>query len=161
MSIKRNAAILALFLSASVSAAEQRLVVLKDPNCGCCENWLNALPENFSIAVRHPQDLPQIKQKLGIRANIQSCHTAVSDTGVFFEGHVPPALVSRYLEERKPGDGVGLTVPGMPVGSVGMEMGERFQPYTVYEVKTDGSVIPYKKVSSLKQQSALSNAAHH
>jgi hypothetical protein len=66
-------------------------------------------------------------------------------------------LVSHYLAGKKSENGIGLTVPGMPVGSVGMEMGTRFQPYTVYEIKKDGSITPYQQIASLEQQQALSN----
>ncbi|WP_322407105.1 DUF411 domain-containing protein [Idiomarina sp. PL1-037] len=158
MSIKRNSAILAMLFSVSMSVAgaEEQLRVLKDPNCGCCEKWLKALPESLNVSVQHPIDLTQQKRQAGISADIQSCHTAISDSGFVFEGHVPPVLVSRYLEGDKSTNGIGLTVPGMPVGSVGMEMGSRFQPYTVYEVKKDGSIAPYQQVASIKQQKKLS-----
>lgn len=160
MPIKHTSATLALLLSVLVSVtgavAAQELTVLKDPNCGCCENWLNALPKDFIIEIEHPQNLAQRKREYGIRAEIQSCHTAFSDRGYIFEGHVPPELVSRYLDGEKSENGIGLTVPGMPLGSVGMEMGSRFQPYTVYEIYKNGSITPYLHIVSAKQQAALS-----
>ena len=159
MSIKRNSAVLAMLLSVSATGAEQLLTVLKNPNCGCCEKWFKALPENLDVSVQHPVDLMQQKRQAGISADIQSCHTAISDSGFVFEGHVPPALTSRYLEGDKSTNGVGLTVPGMPIGSVGMEMGNRFQPYIVYEVKKDGSITPYQQVTSIKQQEKLSSGS--
>ena len=70
---------------------------------------------------------------------------------------IPLFLVSHYLAGKKSENGIGLTVPGMPVGSVGMEMVTRFQPYTVYEIKKDGSITPYQQIASLEQQQALSN----
>ncbi|EKE78599.1 DUF411 domain-containing protein [Idiomarina xiamenensis] len=160
MSIKRNIAVLAILfsVSASVTGSEEPLLtVLKDPNCGCCEQWLQALPDSFSVSVEHPNNLTQLKRDSGISAAVQSCHTAISDNGYVFEGHVPPTLVSNYLAGEKSENGIGLTVPGMPVGSVGMEMGSRFQPYTVYEIKQDGSVIPYQQIASSEQQQTLSN----
>lgn len=160
MSIKRNIAVLAMLFSVSVSATdveEQQLTVLKDPNCGCCEKWLQALPDSFSVSVQHPNNLTQRKRDAGISAEVQSCHTAISSNGYVFEGHVPPTLISHYLAGKKSANGIGLTVPGMPAGSVGMEMGTRFQPYTVYEIKEDGSITPYQQIASLEQQQALSN----
>lgn len=160
MSIKRNIAVLAMLFSVPVSATgseERKLTVLKDPNCGCCEQWLRALPDSFSVSVQHPDNLTQRKRDAGISAEAKSCHTAISDNGYVFEGHVPPTLVSHYLAGKKSANGIGLTVPGMPVGSVGMEVGTRFQPYTVYEIKKDGSVTPYQQIASLEQQQALSN----
>lgn len=160
MPIKHTSATLALLFSVLVSVtgavAAQELTVLKDPNCGCCEKWLNALPKDFIIEVEHPPNLAQRKREYGIRAEIQSCHTAVSDSGYVFEGHVPPQLVSRYLGGEKSESGIGLAVPGMPIGSVGMEIGSRFQPYTVYEIYKNGSINPYLHIVSAKQQAALS-----
>ncbi|GAP75501.1 MULTISPECIES: DUF411 domain-containing protein [Pseudoalteromonas] len=159
MFIKRNSTVLAMLFSVSVPATdsqEQQLTVLKDPNCGCCEQWLKALPDGFSVSVQHPNNLTQRKRDSGISAEVQSCHTAISNNGYVFEGHVPPTLVAHYLAGKKSDNGIGLTVPGMPLGSIGMEMGTQFQPYTVYEIKSDGSITSYRQIVSLERQKALS-----
>lgn len=160
MRLKINSATLALLFSVlgsvTGSGVAEELTVLKDPNCGCCEKWIAAFPKRSTFTIEHPRNLAQRKHEFGIHAEIQSCHTAVSEGGYVFEGHVPPQLVSRYLAGEKSEDGVGLTVPGMPIGSVGMEIGGRFEPYTVYEIHKNGSISPYLQVVSKTQQSALS-----
>jgi hypothetical protein len=101
------------------SAPGTRITVYKDPNCGCCTAWNDAMRRaGFVIDVRDTSDMGAIKQSLGVPANLASCHTGVV-SGYVFEGHVPPDLVQRVLRE-KPAI-VGLFVPGMPIGSPGME----------------------------------------
>ncbi len=68
-----------------------------------------------------------------------------------FEGHIPAGLIRRFLEEM-PNDAVGLAVPGMPLGSPGMEVGDQFHPYDVLVLKTDGSAEVYAHISSKEEQ---------
>lgn len=139
-----------LFHSLSALAATE-LTVFKSPTCGCCTVWMEHLEQrDFAVSSQHPDDLDALKQRLNIKPQYQSCHTAVSVEGYVFEGHVPAALIKRFLAE-KPKDAIGLAVPGMPIGSPGMEVGERFQPYEVLLLKKDGSIEVYEKVKSLKQ----------
>ena len=127
------------------------LEVFKSPTCGCCGDWIEKL-ENNNIAVTsyHPSDLNGVKNTLNIRPEYQSCHTAVSQEGFFFEGHVPVYLVKQFLA-APPKNAAGLSVPAMPVGSPGMEMGDRFQPYSVLLINEDGSASIYEEVKSLEQ----------
>ena len=73
---------------------------------------------------------------------MQSCHTGVSADGYFFEGHIPAKFVTAFLA-NPPENAAGLAVPGMPAGSPGMEMGDRFNPYSVILVKKDGTTEVY------------------
>jgi hypothetical protein len=100
------------------------LTVYKDPNCGCCEQWVTHMAAaGFRPAVHDVSDLAAVKARLGVPAALHSCHTAVVG-GVVVEGHVPAADVRRFLRERpRVGRAAarGLAVPGMPAGSPGME----------------------------------------
>ena len=94
--------------------------VYKSPTCGCCVIWVNHLQEHgFKVTVTDVPNVTPLKQRLGIRPELSSCHTAVvGDYAI--EGHVPASDIKRLLEE---GPRVaGLAVPGMPLGSPGMEM---------------------------------------
>jgi hypothetical protein len=113
-------------------------VVHKSPTCGCCTAWIEHMRKaGFPVEVHNENDVEPIKRRVGVPAGKGSCHTAEVD-GYFVEGHVPAADVKRLLA-KKP-DARGLTAPGMPVGSPGMEMpGGSTQPYAVELVKRDGS----------------------
>ena len=91
-----------------------------------------------------------IKQRFGIAPQYQSCHTGVSADGFVFEGHVPARLIKKFLAE-KPAGAIGLAVPGMPIGSPGMEMDERITPYDVLQLNKDGSTSVYSHVSTLEK----------
>lgn len=94
--------------------------VYKSPTCGCCANWVKHLQQHgFRTQVTETDDVAAIKTQHRIPARAQSCHTAVVD-GYVIEGHVPAADVQRLLKERPAV--VGLAVPGMPIGSPGMEV---------------------------------------
>jgi hypothetical protein len=97
------------------------VVVHKDPSCGCCSGWAEHLRRaGFPIRLVEERDLDAVKQRLGVPADLTSCHTAEVQ-GYVIEGHVPSGAVRRLLAERLPA--VGLAVPGMPAGSPGMEGG--------------------------------------
>jgi len=124
----------------TVSAANAGLplvVVHKSPTCGCCQAWAEHMQAaGFPVETRDTQDLDAIKAEVGVPYGQGSCHTArVGD--YFVEGHVPADDVKRLLAERP--DARGLTVPGMPVGSPGMEQGDAREPYDVLLVARDGS----------------------
>ncbi|HEX2460605.1 MAG TPA: DUF411 domain-containing protein [Vicinamibacterales bacterium] len=94
--------------------------VYKSPTCGCCANWVKHLQQHgFRTQVTETDDVAAIKAQHRIPARAQSCHTAVVD-GYVIEGHVPAADVQRLLKERPAV--IGLAVPGMPIGSPGMEV---------------------------------------
>ena len=97
-----------------------KIDVYKDPTCGCCANWVGHLRKNgFAAHSEDVADINAVKAKYNVPAALRSCHTAVVN-GYVIEGHVPAADVKRLLTSRAT-DVVGLAVPGMPVGSPGME----------------------------------------
>ncbi len=111
----------ALLLAAGCAQAAptRDLVVYKTPYCGCCKGWIAHMSRaGFKPTVHEVEDLTPIREKHGIPFTLSSCHTGLIG-GYVVEGHVPPADVARLLKERP--KGLGLTVPGMPIGSPGME----------------------------------------
>jgi hypothetical protein len=105
------------------------LEVYKSPYCGCCGVWVNHMRKaGFSVKVTNMEDLEPIKTRFGVSRDLQSCHTGIVEKYVI-EGHVPAADVMRLLQERP--TATGLAVPGMPIGSPGMEQGSRKDPYEV------------------------------
>lgn len=130
----------------SDKAPKIQMNVYKSPSCDCCNKWVDHLGENgFSSTLHHPQNLEKFKLDRGITPRYQSCHTAVSENGYVFEGHIPAEVMKRFLLE-KPAGAIGLSVPGMPVGSPGMEMGERRDDYNVLLLMKDGTAQVYHKV---------------
>lgn len=129
-------ALLALFLGSTAQAAAPLVIdVYHDPNCGCCKAWIRHLQANGFNVKDHPQpDITPVKQKLGVPYRLGSCHTGVF-RGKFVEGHVPAAQVMA-LGQRK--DLVGVAVPGMPLGSPGMEQGSTRHAYQVIGLRADG-----------------------
>lgn len=120
------------------------LVVYKDPNCGCCSKWITHMEKaGYDVSVRNRRDVNPIKAEQGVPMNMRSCHTAVVD-GYFIEGHVPAEDVTALLTKRPAVK--GLTVPGMPLGSPGMEVpGKTPMKYTVYAVGLDGQILAFAK----------------
>lgn len=133
-------------------SAEASLNVYKSPTCGCCGDWIAHAEQNgFSTRAFHPPQLTRMKLELGIQQRFHSCHTAVSGSGYLFEGHVPARLVKQFLSDPPEG-ALGLSAPGMPMGSPGMEMGDRFQPYQVLLLKKDGGYEVYATIEEPSQQ---------
>lgn len=116
--------------------------VYKTPTCGCCANWVKHLQANgFATRVTDLENLSELKAKHNIPGAAQSCHTATVD-GYVLEGHVPAADVRRLLKERPAV--LGLAVPGMPVGSPGMEVQNvKPQPYNVMSFDRGGQLKVY------------------
>lgn len=115
--------------------------VFKSPYCGCCGAWVTHLErEGFAVKVTPVDDLAASRARLGMPAALASCHTATVG-GYVLEGHVPAREVKRLLAD-KPG-ARGLAVPGMPIGSPGMEMGSRQDAYQVLLVAKDGKTAPF------------------
>lgn len=131
----------------AVKATEQvALDVYKSPTCECCGRWVSHIDaKGFDATTHHPADLNLVKQKLGIQAQYQSCHTGVSKEGYVFEGHIPAEVMQKFLAE-KPKGVVGLAVPGMPIGSPGMGMGGRYDDYDVLLLNKDGSSSVYARI---------------
>lgn len=116
------------------------IAVRRDPGCGCCHLWVEHLEATgrFRAAMADEADMPGHKRSLGVPAELASCHTGVVD-GLVFEGHVPAAEILKLLAERPEGV-IGLAVPGMPLGSPGMETPDgRTQAYSVYAFEADGT----------------------
>jgi hypothetical protein len=107
-----------------------RMVVTKDPSCGCCRAWAEHVrAAGFPIEVVESASVGRLKARLGVPQDLAGCHTAEVG-GYVVEGHVPAAAIRRLLEERPAA--IGLAVPGMPVGSPGMEV--EGSPPETYEV---------------------------
>ena len=136
--------------STAADAASPRqlptVVVYKSPTCGCCEGWIEHLrAAGFQVDAR---DVPEYAELLKVKADaevpnqLQTCHTALVD-GYVVEGHVPVEQIKRLLADRP--DVVGIAVPGMPMGSPGME-GPSAEPYRVYSWNRDGSGQVYAEI---------------
>ncbi|MBF8781320.1 DUF411 domain-containing protein [Pseudomonas fulva] len=120
---------------AGLAQANDTIDVYRDPNCGCCKQWISHLRGNgFQVNDHVEPNMSALKQRLGVAPRLASCHTGVID-GKFVEGHVPAAQV-RLLASRS--DLKGIAVPGMPIGSPGMEVGNRKDPYQVVGLTHDG-----------------------
>tara|TARA_B100001123_G_scaffold445611_1_gene597665 strand:- start:1419 stop:1874 length:456 start_codon:yes stop_codon:yes gene_type:complete len=133
----------------SASASPTRLEVFKSPTCGCCSAWVDHITRAGFDAVARDVDqetLWTIKGRAGVTPELSSCHTAFID-GYFIEGHVPASDVQRLLSERP--DALGLTVPGMPIGSPGMEMGNQRDAYDTLLVTRDGSIEVFERYEQL------------
>jgi hypothetical protein len=118
--------------------------VWKSATCGCCEGWVQHLEAaGYPVEVENVQDVNAIKRERGIPGGAWSCHTAEVD-GYLIEGHVPAATVDRVLAERP--QVAGVAVPGMPMGSPGMEMpGMEADPYQVMSFTTQGRLELYEQ----------------
>ena len=127
-----------MFVAASrVARAQQTATVYKDPTCGCCSKWVELLrKDGFAVTVNDVRDIAAVKDKYGVPQALRSCHTALIN-GYVVEGHVPLADLTRILKEKTAV--AGLAVPGMPIGSPGMEVaGVNPQPYDVIAFGKDG-----------------------
>jgi len=134
------------FLAApTISYAEQilpKITVYKSPTCGCCTKWVKHLEKNgFIVEAFNSKNMPAVKRELGVKPQYQSCHTGMVD-GYYIEGHVPADDIKRLLSEKP--KAVGLAVPGMPMGSPGME-GNRKDAYSVILVEKEGTQKVYSK----------------
>tara|TARA_B100000900_G_C20538246_1_gene699297 strand:- start:49 stop:522 length:474 start_codon:yes stop_codon:yes gene_type:complete len=125
------------------------LLVHKTPTCGCCKKWVSHMEnDGFKIKIQDHQSLMKIKEMLKIEPKYRSCHTGVSSEGHFFEGHIPSKYVSQFLSENNP-NAIGLSVPGMPLGSPGMEVENRFTPYDILIHFKDGTTKVYAEIREL------------
>jgi hypothetical protein len=126
-------------LSAPAFAAE--VTVYKSPTCGCCKEWIKHMQANgFRVTAHDVADIMRYKTANGVPMMLGSCHTATVD-GYVIEGHVPASDIKRLLKERPPVR--GLAVPGMPVGSPGMEQGGRKDRYDVLTFDKQGNTTVY------------------
>ena len=139
----KAATTLAASPAGAVADAPPRALVYKTPSCGCCNLWVDHMREaGFEVDARNLNDLIPVKIDAGVPPRMSSCHTALID-GYVVEGHIPAEHVKRLLEERP--DVVGIAVPGMPIGSPGME-GIGARPYQVLSWDREGNVEVYAEV---------------
>ena len=125
----------ALIAPAVSEAAQSTIRVYKDPSCGCCSGWVRHLEAaGFGVEVQEEKNLQGIRKRLGVPTDLAACHTAEAG-GYVIEGHVPAPAILRLLKERPVATGVA--VPGMPVGSPGMEGGTP-ERYAVVLFGADG-----------------------
>ena len=139
------AALASAYAPASHHAAHgaTTITVYKDANCGCCKSWIEHLRKHsFTVIARDTNDLSGIKRTARVPERLGSCHTGIVN-GYVVEGHVPAADIQRMLDEKP--KIAGIAVPGMPVGSPGMEVGARKDPYEVIAFSRDGSTKVFAK----------------
>ena len=145
--VRRTGIVLAVLMLVSVAAWAQRdqkptIDVYKTSTCGCCHIWVEHLRSSgFTVRTTDVEDLSAIKARHGVPSKLQSCHTGVVD-GYVVEGHVPAADIQKMLKERP--KVAGLAVPGMPIGSPGMEVkGVTPQPFDVMAFEKSGTSSVY------------------
>ena len=145
-----KAAAVACSLGASgltLAQSQPTIEVWKDPNCGCCQDWIAHVEKSgFKVQV-HETGNNAVRARLGMPQKLGSCHTALVQ-GYVLEGHVPASDIARLLKEKP--QALGLAVPGMPVGSPGMDgevYGGRRDRYDVLLVLKDGSSKVFKSYS--------------
>jgi hypothetical protein len=121
--------ILGITTAFASDALVRDIVVYKNPECGCCTRWVKYLQDNnYNVTIEHTRDVLAVKKRLGVPEKLAACHTAVID-GYVVEGHITHRDIKRLLLFRP--DIRGIAVPGMPVGTPGMESGSTVQPYNV------------------------------
>jgi len=121
-----------------LASAAGVITMHKDPNCGCCSAWADRMRDaGFEVITRPNHDMQGVKRAHGVPGQLASCHTSTVD-GYVIEGHVPAVDVQRLLQQRPAV--AGIAVPGMPLGSPGMEAGGQTQPFQVVGFAADGRV---------------------
>lgn len=137
--------LIAVLLLAPLAAGAEPLpevVMHKDPNCGCCGQWAEHLQANgFRVKTVPERDMDSVKHRLAVPQRLTSCHTAKVG-GYVIEGHVPASAIKRLLRE-KPAV-AGLAVAGMPLGSPGMEVPGKKDPYDVMSFDKAGKAAVYE-----------------
>ena len=114
------------------------ILVYKNPECGCCTRWVSYLEDKgYNVTIEHTRDVYAVKKRLGVPERLAACHTAVID-GYVIEGHLTHRDIKRLLLFRP--DITGIAVPGMPIGTPGMERGNSKQPYDVMSFDDKGNV---------------------
>ncbi|MGB5792234.1 DUF411 domain-containing protein [Poseidonibacter sp.] len=141
--MKKIFLLLALLASSIFAVEGKEMVVYKSPYCGCCTKWIDLMKkEGFNVKTVMLNNVNEIKSKVGLTSKTSSCHTAIVD-GYFVEGHVDYSAVKKMLNEKP--DILGITVPGMPIGSPGMEQGDVKEAYNILYVNKDGTTGIYEK----------------
>ena len=134
-----SSSIVAAPLSGLANDADTNIHVVKNPQCGCCNAWIEILKDdsfNVTAEDRSNSELAVFKSESGIPKDMMSCHTAKID-GYFIEGHVPASDIERLIADRP--DALGLAVPAMPYGSPGMGSEEEREAYEVFIIMANGT----------------------
>ena len=134
------AAVLSILVMATAFASDatvKDIVVYKNPECGCCTKWVKYLQDNnYNVTIEDTRDVLAVKRRLGVPEKLAACHTAVID-GYVVEGHITHRDIRRLLLFRP--DITGIAVPGMPIGTPGMERGDSKQSYDVISFDDHGN----------------------
>lgn len=147
--MKRKFFALATLTLLSGHALAADVINHKSPYCGCCTEWTKHMQDaGFTVSEQLHENMNPIKQKFGITPELASCHTAEIN-GYVFEGHIPAEDIKAFLE-NPPRNAKGLAVPGMPMGSPGMEYGNEKDEYSVYAFNEKGQVFEYRHYESSK-----------
>ncbi|MBY0560103.1 DUF411 domain-containing protein [Hyphomicrobium sp.] len=138
-------AVIVLVFASGFAAAEEKIAatLYKNPGCVCCDGYANYLRANgFNVTVIEHPNMTLIKQKYGVREDLEGCHSTVIGKYVV-EGHVPVGPIKRLLAEKP--DIKGISLPGMPQGSPGMS-GTKEDPFEVLTITGhDGPAPIYAK----------------
>jgi hypothetical protein len=125
-------------------APKKRMTVYKSPTCGCCNAWVKHVQAaGYEVVAIDVDDVTPYKKKHGVPLDLASCHTGVIE-GYAIEGHVPADVITKFLRE-KPKNARALAVPGMPMGSPGMEVPGRKDAYNVMLIDKAGKATVYAK----------------
>lgn len=131
------------------TADASAMVVYHDPNCGCCGKWIEHMEQHgFTIEAVQETNMSAIKRELGVPENLPSCHTATVG-GYVVEGHVPAGDVQKLLAEKP--DVAGIAVPGMPLGSPGMEYGDKRQAFDVVSFDEAGGTTVFNHYPAIRE----------
>jgi len=123
-------------------SGNMNMTVYRSPSCGCCGVWIeHAKHHGFQITDITTDDMEAVKREHNIPRDLASCHTTIID-GYVMEGHIPVDDIKRFLKQTP--NVVGLTVPGMPLGTPGMEAGDRKQPFDILAFDRNGQVQVFK-----------------
>ena len=143
--IGSGAALALITAPAMASPQPDTMIVHYDPGCGCCGAWVTHIREaGFTVETRATRHMNRLKDDLGIPPALSSCHTAEIG-GYLIEGHVPADAVARLLRERP--EATGISVPGMPIGSPGMEvpgMEDDLYEVVLFDADTTASFARYR-----------------
>ncbi|MEQ9369217.1 MAG: DUF411 domain-containing protein [Coleofasciculus chthonoplastes F3-SA18-01] len=122
------------------------VAVYRSPSCGCCGEWIKHLEKHgFKVTDTKTDEMTAIKEKHGVPQDFASCHTAIVN-GYVVEGHIPADDIKRLVKQKP--DIAGIAVPGMPLGSPGMEAGERKESFAVLAFNQDGKFEVFQKYPS-------------
>ena len=140
--MKKTFVLLTLLASVVLAMDGKKMTIYKSPYCGCCTKWADIMKDKgFEVNTIKTNNMNQVKSQLGVSSRNASCHTAIID-GYVIEGHVNYSEIKKMLTEKPKIR--GLAVPGMPIGSPGMEQGNIKQKYDVLYINNDGTTGTYK-----------------